>query len=526
MVRFKWLKRIRIVVSMSFLLLITFLFIDFANTFSSSLTNGILYFQFLPSFLKFINLLSIAATGFLIILVLNLVFGRVYCSFLCPLGTFQDIFHFVAQKFRKKKSRKYAPPHNWMRYSFLLIPVLIFIFGNILFLNLLDPYSNFGRMVTNLARPVYFEMNNLLSLILEKREIYSIKPVELKNVSWMSVGYSFFIFGLVGYLAIKNGRLFCNTVCPVGTFLGIVSRFSLFKIRLDHVACTSCGICGNNCKADCIDTQNKKVDFSRCVGCLNCLYVCPGGGVKFSMSANTQKAGSILNEISNERRDFVKKSIFVPFGLAALSKNVFSQELNKLPNGMVAVIRENPVTPPGSVSIKHFTDNCTACHLCVSACPTQVLQASLLEFGLAGMMQPRMDFITSFCNFECTICTGICPTGAIKPLTTEIKKITQVGTSKFIKENCVVYTDETACGACSEHCPTKAVDMVPYEDKKGLTIPKVNEDICIGCGACEYACPTEPKSIYVEGNPVHVLAEKPPDEELDGEKKALEDFPF
>jgi NAD-dependent dihydropyrimidine dehydrogenase PreA subunit len=135
-----------------------------------------------------------------------------------------------------------------------------------------------------------------------------------------------------------------------------------------------------------------------------------------------------------------------------------------------------------------------------------------------------MDFITSFCNFECIICTEICPTGAIKPLDLETKKLMQIGKSKFVKENCVVYTDETACGACSEHCPTKAVNMVPYEKKAGLMIPEVNEDICIGCGACEFACPTTPRSIYVEGNPVHVLAEKPKEKEL--EKQELEDFPF
>jgi ferredoxin len=143
---------------------------------------------------------------------------------------------------------------------------------------------------------------------------------------------------------------------------------------------------------------------------------------------------------------------------------------------------------------------------------------------MQGLMQPYMDYHSGFCNFDCTLCSEICPAGAILPVDPEVKKLEQIGIAKFIEGNCVVYTDNTDCGACSEHCPTKAVDMVPYKD--GLTIPKVDETICIGCGACEYACPTRPyRAIYVEGNLVHKQAEKPVHEEIKIEDKG-EDFPF
>ena len=135
-----------------------------------------------------------------------------------------------------------------------------------------------------------------------------------------------------------------------------------------------------------------------------------------------------------------------------------------------------------------------------------------------------MDFLASYCNFECIICSEVCPTGAILPIDLEEKKLIQLGISIFIKENCIVHTDEKDCGACSEHCPTKAVNMVPY--KNGLTIPEVTEDICIGCGACEYACPTTPKSIYVDGNPVHKQAKEPVMEALETEGLPVDDFPF
>jgi ferredoxin len=145
-------------------------------------------------------------------------------------------------------------------------------------------------------------------------------------------------------------------------------------------------------------------------------------------------------------------------------------------------------------------------------------------YGLKGILQPRMDYITSFCNYECKLCGDVCPTGAILPLLLEEKKLTQLGKAKFVKENCVVETQKTDCGACSEHCPTKAVQMMPYW--RNLTIPEVTEDICVGCGACEYACPTDPKSIYVEGNPTHQQAKEPRQEKLDVDIDYKEEFPF
>jgi ferredoxin len=146
-----------------------------------------------------------------------------------------------------------------------------------------------------------------------------------------------------------------------------------------------------------------------------------------------------------------------------------------------------------------------------------------MEYGLVGLFQPYMDAANGYCNFECTQCSEVCPNSAILPLTVEEKKLTQIGIVKFIKENCVVYTDETLCGACSEHCPTKAVKMIRYKEK--LNIPEVETDICIGCGACEHACPVRPhRAIYVDGNAVHQVAKAPKEEKLEQQK--LEEFPF
>lgn len=516
---YRILKKLRVLISLVFLLLITFLFIDFKNILPPTVYDGILFFQFVPSILKFINVLSIAALGFIVVLVLTFLFGRVYCSFLCPLGVLQDVIHFFTNRLKKSKIHRFRKAQNILRFSILGLTIIFLLFGSIFLLNLLDPYSVFGKMTSNLLRPVYYLVNNLMADILESMGSYALYPVKLKSYSWVSFGFSSSVLGLIVWLVYKYGRLYCNTVCPVGALLGLVSKFSIFKIKLNESLCNSCGACGSKCKAQCIDTKNKKVDFTRCVGCLNCLTACPSNGVVFTQRPKKTELKAV--KVENKRRDFIKSSALVPLGIMGLSKDGFSEELK---NGMIPVKKEYHVIPPGALSISHYTNHCTACHLCVSACPTKVIQPSLLELGWTNMMQPYMDFHTNFCNFECVICSEVCPTGAIKLIKQEEKKLTQLGISKFIKENCVVYTDETDCGACSEHCPTKAVNMVFYKGK--LTIPEVTEDICIGCGACEYACPTTPKSIYVDGNPIHKLADKPPEEKLENVRSPEDNFPF
>ncbi|MGB6120513.1 MAG: 4Fe-4S dicluster domain-containing protein, partial [Bacteroidota bacterium] len=160
-----------------------------------------------------------------------------------------------------------------------------------------------------------------------------------------------------------------------------------------------------------------------------------------------------------------------------------------------------------------------------SVCPTQVLRPAFLDYGVAGLFQPEMDYWTAYCTYDCVVCTTICPTGAIMPLTTDEKKRVQLGKAQFVKDDCIVVDKKTDCTACSEHCPTKAVKAVPYGDN--LRLPELNNDICIGCGACEKACPTKPrKAIYVESNSVHQEAKLPEIEELELKEEELTEFPF
>jgi ferredoxin len=158
-------------------------------------------------------------------------------------------------------------------------------------------------------------------------------------------------------------------------------------------------------------------------------------------------------------------------------------------------------------------------------CPDQVLRPSITQHGLAGFLQPFQDFDISFCSYNCSNCSQICPTGAIQPISVEERKTVRSGVAEFFRGRCVVKTEGTSCGACSEHCPTQAVHMVPW--KNGLTIPEVDADLCIGCGGCEFICPVRPhKAIVVNGLRVHQRAKPVPIGKENTVREMEEEFPF
>lgn len=522
---YRVMKKLRVVIALLFFLVIGLYFVDFTGLWHGRLPQAFLRLQFVPSLLLFISTLAAAALGFLAILLLTFLFGRIYCSTLCPLGTLQDLFIDLSKKLSpRKKIFKFKAPQNLLRFGILALAIVTGLSGFMLLVNLLDPYSAFGKMAHSLAWPPLILANNVIAKILSSFDVFFLYPVKWVGMNYLAVALALAWLLLLLYLSVRRGRLYCNTVCPVGALLGLVSRVSLFRITLDKSTCNSCGKCSSVCKAECIDPVRQSLDFSRCVGCLNCLSSCPENGVRFVPA--WKKESVKFESFDPQRREIFRNAGILALGAVSIRKDTLLslEEKKEIIPGTVPIFREHPVTPPGAAGQERFNSLCTACHLCVAACPTQVLQPAYLMYGLKGMLQPRMDYITSFCNYECTLCGEVCPTGALLPLPLPEKKLTQLGKAKFVKENCVVEMRKTDCGACSEHCPTKAVKMVPYQGK--LTIPEVDQDICIGCGACEYPCPTDPKSIYVEGNYVHETAKEPKKEAPLKEVDLKEEFPF
>ena len=517
------LRKFRILVASLIFIAFFLVFVDFKSIIPVKYLNILLYLQFVPSALKFFDLKAFVSVGFLVVILLTLFTGRTYCSFLCPLGIGQDIFSRIGGRIRKKFRRYgFKRPHTVIRYFLLAATLIVTMIWGLYLLTLLDPYSIFGRFMTCFGKPAVIFLNNLLAGLLHKADIYTLDHVTIRGFGLLAYTIPVAFVLIVGTFSIARGRLYCNMICPVGTFLGLISKISIIRIRFDDSKCTRCGRCAVGCKSSCIDFLQHRIDLSRCVDCFDCLDNCTEKAITYGPVWSGRKKETV-QPVDNDRRKFVAGTLLLLFGLPQLLRGQDKKTPVPRKESTVKENKTSPVCPPGAGSISDFNKNCIACSLCITACPNKVLVPAWLEYGITGIMQPVMNYRKGFCAYNCNRCTEVCPTYALRPLSLEAKKLTQLGKVNFIKDNCIVKTEKTACGACSEACPTKAVYMVPYEGN--LLIPETNTEICIGCGHCEFACPVTPyKAIYVDGNPVHLAAKKPVNVQAD--KPAPSDFPF
>ena len=271
------LRRIRIVFSTLVLIFFVLVFVDFKSIIPAKYTNTLIFFQFIPSLLKFYSLKTFAAGGFFIVLILTLITGRSYCSFLCPLGIGQDLNSRIGGRI-KKKFRRYGfkRPFTILRYTILAVTLIVTMVWGVYMITLLDPYSIFGRFMTYFIKPVVILINNFLAGILGKFDIYTLSNIPVKGFPLIVYSIPAASLLLVGGLSLTKGRLYCNMFCPVGTFLGLISKISLFRIKFNETACTRCGRCAMRCKSSCIDFLKPHVDISRCVTCFNCIHTCSG----------------------------------------------------------------------------------------------------------------------------------------------------------------------------------------------------------------------------------------------------------
>ena len=443
-------------------------------------------------------ILALNVVALVILIVMTLVFGRIYCSIICPLGILQDIIGWVGKKVKKNRYT-FSKALSWLRYTMLGVMVVALVAGIGSIVQLLAPYSAFGRIATTLLQPLYKMGNNVLAAISEHYDNYAFYHTEtgVPNIT-IVLAIACVTLVVLAVLAYRNGRTYCNTICPVGTVLSFLSRFSWMKIQFDADKCKNCSLCTKNCKAACIDFKNHQVDYSRCVVCGDCIESCKFGALGYSSS---------IRDTSNTSVDPSKRSFLL--ASAMMTTAALAQEAKMTDGGLadiedkVAPERQTPLTPPGSLSARNMAQHCTGCQLCVSECPNQVLRPGT---NWMSIMQPTMSYELGYCRPECTRCSEVCPAGAIKPIQKEEKSSIQIGHAVWVKKNCIPLTDGVSCGNCARHCPVGAIEMVPSDpdDEESLKIPVVNESRCIGCGACENLCPARPFSaIYVEGHEVH-----------------------
>ncbi|MBR1500389.1 MAG: 4Fe-4S dicluster domain-containing protein [Bacteroidales bacterium] len=542
------LKKIRIGLAWLFWIGITLLLLDITGILHGYL-GWMAKLQFLPAVLA-LNLGVIVG-----LVLLTLVFGRVYCSVICPLGVFQDGISWLGTH-KKKAPYKYKKEIKWLRYGVWALFIIALIAGVQVFVALLAPYSAYGRMVQNLLQPLYIWGNNLLAWFAERAGSYAFYPREvwIRSIPTFLVAIGTLI--VIVILAWKGGRTYCNSICPVGTTLSFFSRFAMFRPVIDADKCKHCKACEHNCKAQCIaiGKDSAKIDYSRCVDCFNCLEECKFGALSYRfawggktpgqagsdgsvmpdngqagsdgsvMHDNGQAGsdGSVMhgnrqagsdgpvmpdNDRASSRRAFLAGSAIAAGSLALKGIGAKAQRVKKVDGGFAEVLpkqapeRSVPITPPGSKSVKDFYRKCTGCQLCVAECPNNVLRPST---SLERLMQPEMSYEKGYCRPECTRCSELCPSGAICKITREEKTQYHIGTAHVNLESCLSATEKANCGKCSQVCPVGAIQMVESAGSNAL-IPTVAEEVCIGCGACEQLCPVRPVSaITVNGRHQHV----------------------
>ena len=487
------LRKIRIALAVVFFVGITLLFLDFTGT-AHHWLSWMAKVQLLPA------VLALNVVVIVVLVVLTLVFGRIYCSVICPLGVMQDV---LARLNRKKNKYAYSREVRWLRYPVLVLFIIALVAGVGSLFQLLAPYSAYGRIATMLLQPVWMLGNNVLGYLAERADSYAFYTVDVWLKSLPVLIIAVVTLAVLAVTAWRGGRTYCNTICPVGTLLSLQARFSWLKVRFDVDKCKNCSLCSKNCKAACIDYKTHTVDYSRCVVCGNCIESCKFGALKYSRNEKRETR----NE-DTQATDQGKRSFLLATAMAATA--AMAQKKEKLTDGGLAELedkvapeRQTPLTPPGSLSFQHFAQHCTGCQLCVSECPNGVLRPST---DLMHLMLPVMSYERGYCRPECTRCSTVCPAGAIKPIDEPEKTAIHIGHAVWVKKNCVPLTDGVECGNCARHCPTGAIEMVMLneDDEESPMVPAINESACIGCGACEYVCPSRPFSaIIVEGNEVH-----------------------
>lgn len=352
------------------------------------------------------------------------VFGRFYCSVICPFGVLQDI---IGSIFRRKSGAH--KNHFYIRYTIAALCAALMLGGVSAVLRYLDPYSNFGNILTGFLNIKTAPVLTFLPLI------------------------------VIALLVIRQNRIFCTTICPVGTVLGLFSKSGIFKMYISEEICKGCGLCEKECPAGAIVSKEKSLDNERCIRCMRCAAKCPGHGILYG----TQHEKISFNP---SRRSFIAAGITAAAAIAVFAKG------KDAVSSIIEGFKKRPVCPPGAGSPERFAQSCTNCGLCVEHCKGKILKKPDAEYETV-----HVDFSCGKCEFDCKNCSDICPTGAIRKMSLEEKQNCRIGLVKLDYEKC------TKCGLCAHICPKDA-----FSHKSGES-PVYNAAKCIGCGACQNICP-------------------------------------
>lgn len=489
------MQNLRRILQGLFLLLFLFLFSQTESRGNDELGYPVRLFLDFDPLILVSTLLSAHAAAkafFLSILtiIITVFFGRVFCGWVCPLGTLNNMVGSIREKAAAHRGR------DWYRIKYyILIAMLVSAVFTLQPVGIMDPLSLLVRSFSISVYPLFnygvrasFDSlynTNLSGVIAVSEPIFTFLKKTMLSFEQtfynqnLLIGTIFFI--VLGLNLIEK-RFWCKYLCPLGALLGLVSKFSLLKRSVSE-DCAECGVCGTVCPGNAAPDQKEKWKDSECLTCWNCDDVCPQNAVSFGFSRKKATAAMDLG-----RRRIIT---------SALSGIAVVPFLRITP--LTKANSKNPglIRPPGSLEEKEFLQRCVKCGECMKVCITNGLQPTLLEAGAEGIWSPMLVPRIGYCEYRCTLCGQVCPTGAIKKLTLDEKSKVKLGLAMIDKGRCLPWAHATPCIMCEEVCPTpkKSIwfEKVQVRDRKGrvLTLqqPRVDLELCIGCGICETKCP-------------------------------------
>lgn len=400
--------------------------------------------QFVPALLSALQGSALGIAILVALVLLTVLFGRVYCSWICPLGMMQDFAYRVAHPRRPKRAR-FTPNRRWLRLAVGLLCFGVLAAGCVGALHYADPYSIAARAVGAVAEPTRYGAWALAVIVVSV-------ALPLGLAAW-------------------RGRLYCNTLCPVGAVLGLLAHRAPLAPHIDRSSCIRCAGCMKSCKAHAIDLKTMTVDKSRCVACYDCVSACGN----HAMRLRALFAPKSPEQVDPGRRAVLGLGLF---GLLSAALPARAEELATAGQGTAPA-----AVPPGAGSVEHLLSSCTGCGLCISNCPTRVLRPSMLALGVRGFMKPYMAYGEAACDYGCHTCSSVCPEGALTPLSLAEKQHTRIGLVHYDKRRCIPWQCGQHCGFCAMDCPTGALTL------KQVQIPRWKPDTCTGCGRCARTCP-------------------------------------
>jgi polyferredoxin len=429
---------------------------------------------------------------------ITLIAGRFVCGWVCPLGAVHQFFSCVFKKTKLLRPKKLEWQNRLAWKYYVLILVLV---GSVFTLDLagiLDPLSLLYRsfvtgVIPGFARASSALIGSLYTLHLSSfgdRAAQAFSSLTLNQTFRQGFLLSLLFFGLV-FLNLSKERFWCRYLCPAGALLGLFSRWNIGKVRVDPEKCIQCNLCALHCETQANPYPNEEWRSSECIYCFTCAAICPTSAVSFPVKAAPEK----IESVNLSRRKLILTSLV---SLLAVPFFRIGPAGKRAPSRLIR--------PPGALPEPRFLQKCVKCGECMKACPTNALQPALTEAGPEGIWTPVLTPKIGYCEYYCSLCSQVCPSGAIQELTIEEKIKDKIGTAWVNKNRCIPYAIGSPCIVCEEHCPTspKAIKLVRTETKlpdgttKTQLAPVIDLDLCIGCGICETKCPVvDDPAIYV-----------------------------